>query len=191
MKSIIFASTNPEKFQIAKNICAVNGIKVQQASLEIDEIQGEDPEAIVRDKVQRAYEQLGMPVVVSDDSWDIRALKGFPGAYMKSINYWFTPEDFLRLMDGLDDRHITLHQYLAYTDGNIIKVFSKDIEGKITDRPRGHSDRAPSMTVIELDSDGGKTIAEVFEQDSDVIAKRSTNRNDAWHDLIEWLSENL
>lgn len=159
---------------------------VKPVALDIDEIQGEDPEAIVRDKAHRAYEQLGMPVVVSDDSWSIRALKGFPGAYMKSINYWFSSEDFLRLMNGIEDRRITLHQYLAYTDGNVTEIFQNDIKGQITHKARGKSEKSPNMTVIELDSDNGKTIAEVFESGAEAVVARYKNRPDAWHGFVKW-----
>ena len=169
MKSIYFATSNQEKIQIAQTVCAEAGLTVQPVTLEIDEIQGEDPEVIVRDKAQRAYEQLGMPVVVSDDTWDIPSLKGFPGAYMKSINYWFTPDDFLRLMKGVDDRKIILHQYLAYTDGNVTEVFKNDMPGQIINEARGKSEKSPNMTVTVLDSDNGKTIAEVFEQGEEAI----------------------
>ncbi len=186
MKAICFATSNSEKIQIAQTICSEAGLAIKPVSLDVDEIQGEDPEVIVRDKALRAYQQLGMPVVVSDDTWDIRALNGFPGAYMKSINYWFRPEDFLRLMHGVEDRHITLHQYLAYTDGNVTEVFKNDIEGQIIDKARGKNEKSPNMTVIVLDSDNGKTIAEVFEQGEIAVVTRYKNRPDAWHGFVEW-----
>jgi inosine triphosphate pyrophosphatase len=190
MKSIYFATSNEEKVQIAQAVCGESSITVMPVSIDIDEIQGEDPEVIVRDKAKRAYEQLGMPVVVSDDTWDIRALKGFPGAYMKSINYWFDPEDFLRLMKGITDRHITLHQYLAYTDGNVTEVFKNDIEGQIIDEIRGKNDKSPNMTVTALDSDNGKTIAEVFEQGAEALVARYKGRRDAWHEFVDWYINN-
>ncbi len=186
MKTIYFATTNKEKLQIAQTVCTEANIIIKSVALDIDEIQGEDPELIIRDKAKRAYEQLGMPVVVSDDTWDIRALKGFPGAYMKSINYWFDPEDFIRLMQGVEDRHITIHQYLAYTDGNIIEVFKNDIDGQITNEAHGINEKSPCMTVIVLDSDNGKTIAEVFEQGNEAIVARYKKRPDAWHGFVEW-----
>ena len=186
MKSIYFATSNKEKIQIALTVCAKADIMVQPIALDIDEIQGEDPEVIVRDKAQRAYEQLGMPVVVSDDTWDIPSLKGFPGAYMKSINYWFTPDDFLRLMKGVEDRKIILHQYLAYTDGSVTEVFKNDIPGQIIDESRGKSEKSPNVTVTVLDSDNGKTIAEVFEQGELAVVARYKNRPDAWHGFVEY-----
>jgi len=186
MKTILFATSNKEKIQIAETVCGEANITVKAVAIDIDEIQGEDPEIIVRDKAHRAYEQLGMPVVVSDDTWDIRALRGFPGAYMKSINYWFKAEDFLRLMHGVKDRHITLHQYLAFTDGNVTEVFKNDIEGQIINQARGKNEKSPNMTVIVLDSDNGKTIAEVFEQGAHAVIARYKNRPDAWHGFVEW-----
>lgn len=186
MKSIYFATSNKEKIQIAQTVCAEADIPVQPVALDIDEIQGEDPEVIVRDKAKRAFKQLGMPVVVSDDTWDIPSLKGFPGAYMKSINYWFTPDDFLRLMNGVDDRKIILHQYLAYADGNVMEVFKNDIPGQIIEEARGNSEKSPNMTIIVLNSDNGKTIAEVFEQGEEAVVARYKNRPDVWHGFIEW-----
>ncbi len=172
--------------QIAQTICAEAGLTVKPVALDIDEIQGEDPEVIVRDKARRAHEQLGMPVVVSDDTWDIPSLKGFPGAYMKSINYWFRPVDFLRLMDGIEDRRIILHQYLAYTDGNMTEVFRNDVAGEIANEARGKSEKSPNMTITVLDSDNGKTIAEVLDQDEDAVIARYKDRPDAWHGFVKW-----
>lgn len=186
MEKVFFATTNSEKIQIAQTVCAEAGVVVEPVALDIDEIQGEDSEEIIRDKARRAYEQLGKPVVVSDDTWDIRALNGFPGAYMKSINYWFKPEDFLRLMEGVEDRRITLHQYLAFTDGNVTKVFKNDIHGRVATEARGQNAKSPNMTVTELDSDDGKTIAEVFQAGSAAVADRYKNRSDAWHGFVDW-----
>lgn len=186
MKTIYFATSNSDKIQIAQTVCNEIGIIVKPVKLDIDEIQGEDPELIVRDKARRAYEQFGKPLIVSDDTWDIRALNGFPGAYMKSINYWFKSEDFIRLMHGVEDRQITLHQFLAYTDGTITKIFKNDINGQVIDEIRGKSDKSPSMTIVVLDSDNGKTMAEVFEQGSDTLTARYKNWPDAWQEFADW-----
>lgn len=183
---IYFATGNQEKIQLAESAIKGSDIIIKPVNLEIDEIQGEDPEVIVRAKAEAAYKILETPVIVSDDSWSIRALNGFPGPYMKSINYWFTAQDFLRLMDGIEDRHIEINQYLAYTDGSITNVFRQDIPGKIIHEPRGVNNRSPNMEVIELESDNGKTIAEVFEGDNEVIAKRFENIPNIWAKFIDW-----
>ncbi len=186
MHSVYFATTNKEKLLIAQTVCSKFEITVEQASADIDEIQGEDPVPIVKDKARRAYELLAKPIVVSDDSWDIPALNGFPGPYMKSINSWFKSDDFLRLMEGIEDRTIILHQMLAYYDGDTMKVFKNDIKGKVIDKPRGKNEKSPNMTVTELDNDNGKTIAEVFEQGEKAVAERYLTLPDAWHLFAVW-----
>jgi XTP/dITP diphosphohydrolase len=189
MPIIYFATTNAEKIQIAQTACTEFNISLHVVDLAIDEIQGEDPGRIVRDKVSRAYAKVNNPVVVSDDSWDIKALNGFPGPYMKSINHWFKPDDFLRLMDGIEDRTIVLHQLLAYTDGKTTKIFKNDIYGKIIDQVRGAYDKSPNMTVIALDEDNGKTLAEVFERSKVVRAERYQERHDVWLKFIHWYKQ--
>jgi len=186
MPTIPFATTNPQKLELARAICAQYGYDIESVKLEIDEIQGEEPEPIVTDKARRAYELYGKPVVVSDDSWGIHALHGFPGAYMKSMNHWFTTEDFLRLMHGVQDRRVTLYQYLAYFDGKSVKVFSTQLDGTIAEEPHGHDKKSPIIELVRLDHDNGKTIAEVFEQDAETFAKRYNDRREAWHELMDW-----
>jgi len=189
MPTIYFATTNPQKLQIGQAICAQYGYDVEPVTLDIDEVQGEDAEYIIKDKARRAYELFGKPVVVSDDSWGIRALRGFPGAYMKSMNHWFSSEDFLHLMNGRDDRRITLYQYLAYNDGKNIEVFCNEIDGTIVDSPRGSSDVPPISQIVALDQDNGKTIGEVFEQDDHTFADRYITRREVWHKLMDWYTK--
>ncbi len=189
MTPIAFASSNAEKFAIAQVVCRDAGIEVEQIVIDIDEIQGENPELIVKDKAQRAFEQYGQPVVVSDDSWSIAALAGFPGAYMKSVNYWFKADDWLRLMDGITDRTIVLQQFLAYTDGHQTIVFSNDIPGVVLTSPKGKNDRSPNMEIIALDGDNGKSIAKVFAKGYEAVAERYKNRNDVWHEFVKWHKE--
>ena len=58
MEKILFATSNSYKVLMAKTICAPKGINVEQISLDIDEIQGEDPKVIVEDKARKAYQQI-------------------------------------------------------------------------------------------------------------------------------------
>lgn len=192
MSAINFITSNPEKIQIAKVVCGQYkqfNYQIKSINLDIDEIQGEDPVLIVKDKAFKAYQKLNIPLVVSDDSWDIRALNGFPGPYMKSINHWFKAEDLLRLMHGIEDRKVYIYQYLAYYDGKIMKVFKNTFDGQITQAKRGRNSRSPIMEVIELDLDNGKTLAEIFDEDPEVIIKRYLENNDVWHKFIAWFNK--
>lgn len=90
MKPILFVTSNPVKFKTAQNICSKAGLTLTNLSMDIPEIQAESGEIVARDKALRVYEELKQPILISDDSWMIPGLKGFPGPYMKSVNHSFS-----------------------------------------------------------------------------------------------------
>lgn len=182
-KKLYCATGNTQKFTLGKIAFDEQGVDLEQVFIEVDEIQGEDPEAIVTDKARKAFAAVGSPVIVSDDSWSIPALNGFPGAYMKSMNHWLEPTDFLNLMSDKKDRMIYLDQYLAYIDDEGIVIFNKRLHGVVTSSPRGET--GPSiMRIVELEDDG-MTIAEMFEAG---LANRKNAKRDAWSDAARWFS---
>lgn len=183
MQSMTFATTNTIKFADAQAFCHDNGIKLQQAVIEIDEIQGEDPRVIVADKVKRAYEVLHKPVIVSDDSWKVRALKGFPGPYMKSMNSWLGVDDFLRLMEGINDRTIELHIHLAYYDGADLHLTEYIVIGELLSAPQGPQD-IPWACLAAMQGDNGLSIAEAHEQHDNRAHRESAK---AWQEIVDWL----
>jgi len=116
MKTVIFATTNERKVGEAKLACQKFGIEVRQVKLNIDEIQSGDPQKISREKAKTAYAQIKQPLVVTDTYWNIPALNGFPGGYMKEIAGWFSEEDFLNLMERKTDRRISFAESITYID---------------------------------------------------------------------------
>lgn len=186
MPPIYFSTTNKEKLANAQHVCHLHGIDLESASLDIDEIQGENPVEIVKAKAIAAYEAFGKPIMVSDDSWSIDALRGFPGAYMKSINFWFTTDDFLRLMDGVTDRNVTLDQHLAYYDGIEIVTFNASISGRVLEASYDDNSKSAWMNVVTMEGDEGKSLAEVFNQPPELVAKRYENRPEVWAEAAVW-----
>lgn len=183
-----FVTGNDRKFTVAESICKSAGIEIERFVFDIDEIQGEDPESIITDKVKKAYELIGEPVVVGDDSWSISALNGFPGAYMKSINHWFETEDFLNLLKDKKDRSVLLIRYLAYYDGLEVVLFRQDSPGQIAKEIKGNSS-IPWRNICQLDADDGLTLAEIDEAGLLGSADRNKKHIDPWHDLVKWLKE--
>lgn len=187
---LIFVTGNSNKFAVAKTICGQANIEVEQVVTDIDEIQGEDPLLIIEDKARKAYEAVDKPVVVSDDSWYITALGGFPGAYMKSINAWFKAEDFLNLMRDKTDRSLLFSRLLAYYDGKEVVSFRKDCGGQIANQARGNSD-IPWRNVCILEYDNGKTLAELDNNGTIDSIERLANNPEPWHDLVEWYTNSI
>lgn len=173
MKQLAYVTGNKNKFTAAQYFCSQKGIELSQVVLDIDEIQSEDGEKIVLDKARRAHELTGQPVIVSDHCWSIIGLNGFPGAYMKSVNHWFTAQNFIDLTRTLDNRQVILTEYMAYVDPTETKVFVHHRYGEILHEARGTSP-VPWEQVVAMNDDGGLSVAEVFEQ------TRLSDRREAW-----------
>jgi len=181
MHQLIFCTGNEEKFSNASMVAREFDIELTQQLADVDEIQGEnDALRILKDKVAKAHAIIKQPIIVSDDSWEIPGLNGFPGPYMKSINHWFTPDDFLRLTRDLTDRRIFLIQNVAYTDGETTNFFTDRIEGELQTEARGRFGAALHK-VVSMKGDEGLSIAEVFDG-----GVESANREYAkvWRDLF-------
>jgi inosine/xanthosine triphosphate pyrophosphatase family protein len=187
MRSIIFSTGNQQKFEIAHTVCVNRGLQLTQNTLDIDEIQGEDAEVIIRDKAQKAYTLLSQPVIVSDDSWNIPGLNGFPGAYMKSMDHWFRPEDFLNLTRPLKDRRIILVQMLAYQDSAHQQVFRREYTGTLLTEVHGDTGK-PLQRVVAMPVDNGLSIAEAYESG---ILHAERGIAAGWNDLLDWLNQNV
>ena len=115
MQKLAFVTTNPQKFLIAEKICDEFGVAPERkAGVNITEVQSESGETVAMHKAHEAFRLLQRRVVVTDDTWIIPGLRGFPGPYMSSINQWLTVEDWLRLTRDLVDRRVVMRQIVAY-----------------------------------------------------------------------------
>ncbi|MDB5164814.1 MAG: RdgB/HAM1 family non-canonical purine pyrophosphatase, dITP/XTP pyrophosphatase, partial [Candidatus Saccharibacteria bacterium] len=104
MADFTFVTSNQHKVMTAKIICDKYGVTFDSKDLDIVEVQDDDGEVIAADKARQAFEMCASPVVVNDTTWIIPGLNGWPGPYMKQMNTWFTPDDFVRLTAHLKDR---------------------------------------------------------------------------------------
>lgn len=185
LKELFFVTGNIEKFNYGFMVMEEYNVKLVQASVDIDEIQGENLDLIAQDKAAKAYAQLQQPLVVSDDAWSFEGLNGFPGPYMHSVNEWFSPQDFLNLTQALKNRRVILSQRVVYTDSATTKMFKVNTKGKLLKHAKGVSSH-PSHCVITLEGSGGKSIAEVV---SDKTATKSSASRQVWHKCASWLTQ--
>ena len=178
MKYVTLATTNKRKIGEAQAALKDFDIEVRPVKLDIIEIQSMDPIVIARYKAREAFRLAGKPVVVTDTSWNIPALKGFPGGYMKDVDSWFTPTDFINLMKGHKDKRISFTETIVYQDAKQTKVFAEEFLGGIVDKPRGDSEW-PIEKVAEFD---GFTIAERHNQ-----GRFSHDPKDyVWYKFAKW-----
>jgi len=135
MKQIIFLTGNALKTEIANKILGQYGAIIKSQKFEVPEIQAINGDAISAFGAKFAAEKLNKPVIKSDVSYEIKALRGFPGPFVKFINSWLTADQLLKLMDGTIDRSIEVieHLSLAEPSGEVV-TFRGIAKGKIADR---------------------------------------------------------
>ena len=177
MTTILFATGNSRKITEAAATLAPFDITVEPVRVQIDEIQHHDPTEITKAKARAAYAAAGKPVVVSDTSWAIPALGGFPGGYMKDVSIWWNADNWLDIMRSQADKRILCLEHVAYYDGNELQHFVQQYEGRFIDEARGRVDDAEAIERVVI-LYGNKTMAEQLA-DGDIAS--------AGEELGHWL----
>ncbi len=132
MKKIYFVTTNPLKVKIANDILKKYGIKVIQKNIELPEIQSFNGQIVCEYSAKYARETLNKPVVITDATYSISALNGFPGPFVKFINKWLLAKDILKMMKKKTDRNMIITEYLSYCDENRnLTTFKIDIPCRV------------------------------------------------------------
>ena len=145
---LTFATTNTDKFNKAVSNLKPFNITLTQEKLHLEEMQTHDGLAITKHKAQQAYDLLGKPVLVNDDTWEIPALNGFPATAMKLCNHFLKADDWLRLMAGVNDRSIYLISHYAFHDGQTIHTSTQKYQRYFLDQKQGEHPGAPHLTVV-------------------------------------------
>lgn len=181
---LTYVTGNKNKFENAQKFFVPHGVELMQASLNIPEIQAYDGLEVAKHKAQSAWGLLHETLFVNDASWLIPALNGFPGPYMKYVNEWFMPIDFIHLMEGKEDRTIILKDTIVYIDETGSVVFTNEHRGTILTSPAQGDYRHPSDAVISL-SKSGASISEEISRGVSFIE----NENRVWENFAAWLSK--
>lgn len=179
-KTILFATGNSRKIAEARKSFLQYGIGVVTVEVNTDEIQHHDSREITKAKALAAFAVTGEPVVVQDTSWNIPALGGFPGGYMKDVANWWQTDDWLRIMEGTDRRIICI-EHVAYCDKDGVVHFSAEFPGLIAKESHGRSSSSIEKVAKLYGSD--KTLAQM--NDSSEIAY-TTGGLEHWQKFATW-----
>lgn len=182
MRTVLFATGNERKIHEARTTLASYDIVIEPVKVEINEIQHTDPAEITKAKARAAFAATKRPVVVSDTSWSIPSLGGFPGGYMKDVSFWLQDQDWLTLMQRQKDRRIFCHEHIAFFDGKNIQHFMQEYEGKFATEARGRITKNESFERCVI-LYGGETMAEQLERGETASAGESLRH---WQRFGEW-----
>jgi len=174
------ATGNPHKVEEIEEALAGTGVSVEQAEVDIHEIQAPDVEDVARRKVLDSYESLD----VDDTGLYVDALGGFPGSQASFFLERCGVDGLLTLMEDKDVRDAYFKTAMAIhepaTDEFTVLVGRCD--GMIPDEPRGDDGFGYDPVFIPEGHD--KTFAEDTEHKMEVSHRRQVI--DA---LVDWVQE--
>lgn len=131
MEHLYLVTGNPHKLKEWQQIIPKN-IVMETADVDLPEIQSDDLEEIVRDKVKRAYEVVGKPVVVEDIAAGLDEFDGLPGPFIKFFNKRLGGDAMYQLA-GHQEARATVSASVAYYDGSEMIVVRADIHGRVVE----------------------------------------------------------
>ncbi|MDF2612257.1 MAG: hypothetical protein K0S71_43 [Clostridia bacterium] len=143
MKNVLFISTNENKVKEMKRIFEELNLEISIQGYgninKVVEIQTDNLETLVIDKLKRIYEQVKRPVIVEHTVLKIAALKGYP--YTETQLFWdkFQAEGILELISHYEDRAAEAETVIAYCDGKNIVIGNGCTNGRISEEVKGES----------------------------------------------------
>lgn len=168
MKHLHLVTGNAHKLKEWKQIIPQD-ITMDIADVDLDEIQSDDVEEIVRDKARRAYEVVGKPVVVEDVSAGLEKLDGLPGPFIKFFNKRLGGDALYKLAGGVEAR-ATVSASVAYYDGTDMIIVRADIHGRVVE-PRTREGFGFDITFVP---DGeSETFAEMTPEKKNSLSHRA------------------
>lgn len=165
MNEIVFVTTNKGKIAYANSL--LDDTKVIPYEMDLIEPRGNDIRAIAISKVRQAYDKVKTPCIAMDVGFFIRALNGFPRAYVNSTLETIGIAGILKLMENVDDRHCEFRECLAYYDGHTIETFESIGPSSLSESIRGKENESmlSDLWYIVVPNEFSKTLAEFTETD--------------------------
>lgn len=122
---ITFVTGNAGKLATAREHLAPLGIEVEQARLDLDEIQSLDVQDVAMHKAWQAFRALGRPLIIEDSGFGIDELGGYPGPMIKHALAALGATGIARLADLTATRACRFSSCLVYIDSHgIPRVFT-------------------------------------------------------------------
>lgn len=132
-----FLSGNQHKLEETQRILAPEGVEVVAVSQKIEELQTEDVDRLVRDKLTKAFESIGRPLFVEHTGLYLDGLNGLPAGLTQIFWDKLEADRFAALVKGLGDPNVVAKTVLGYCDGRQMHLFEGAIRGHVPESPAG------------------------------------------------------
>ncbi|XQU09615.1 non-canonical purine NTP pyrophosphatase [Halomonas sp. LY9] len=167
---IRFMSGNAHKIAEVERILTPVGVDIVPVSKKIEELQTEDVESLVRDKLAKAFEAIGRPLFVEHTGLYLSGLNGLPAGLTQIFWDRLKADRFADLVAGLGDDKVTAKTILGYCDGREIHIFEGVISGTVPNKPAGPT--GFQWDCVFVPNGSTKTFAEMGTAKDEISMRR-------------------
>jgi XTP/dITP diphosphohydrolase len=157
--------------------------KLLQDQTEINEIQTEDIDLLVRDKALKAFEKIRRPLIVDHTGLYFSLLNGFPGGLTSVFYDKLKSEGIAAVIGASANSKVQATTVLAYCDGKKINLFKGSIAGEVAKNPVGTE--GFQWDTIFVPEGYDKTFAELGDAKKNEISMRKR----AFDQLADFLNK--
>lgn len=145
-------------------------VEVIAAKYTINEIQTEDVNSLVRDKLLKAFKIIGRPVFVEHTGLYIESLNEFPGGLTQIFWDKLQADKFCELFGNGDNTNLVAKTIIGYCDSRKIHLFEGAIKGTISEIPKGNRDF--QWDCVFTPEGESETFAEMGNRKNEISMRR-------------------
>lgn len=179
VQSILFVTSNINKFAEAKRILSKFNINLIHYNFSYNEIRSEYLEEIAKDAAKKLFKVIRKELIVEDSGLFIDSLNGFPGTYSAWVFKKIGNEGILKLMKNLKNREASFKSCIAFASDKCIKTFIGEVRGKISLKIRGN--QGFGFDPIFIPKNYKKTFAE-----NENLKNKISHRTNALLKFANW-----
>lgn len=173
ISTYILATGNENKWREAQRILSSLGssIALVRQNVDLPELQAATTQQVAIEKVRVAFDSVRAPVIVEDTGFEIEALGGFPGPFIKFWERLGGLASICRAVDGTANRNATAVCVLGVCirDGTASAIEGR-IDGTIAAEPAGA--HGFGWDAIFIPRGESRTFAEMTNEEKDRISHR-------------------
>lgn len=167
---IRFLSGNEHKITEVKRILGPAGVEIVPVPKKIEELQTQDVDALVKDKLTKAFKLIGRALFVEHTGLYLRGLNEFPAGLTEIFWERLKEDRFTDLVAKLGDAKVIAKTVLGYCDGYRMHLFEGAIEGTVPRSPAGP--RHFQWDCVFVPDGSEQTFAEMGAAKDDISMRR-------------------
>jgi XTP/dITP diphosphohydrolase len=167
---LLFVTSNPHKISEADAILRPHDVIVKGINLKVEELQTDDTERLAKDKVLKAFREVGRPLFVEHTGLHLTHLNGLPGGLTQLFWDKLEADQFAQLFGNTLDTSVVAKTIICHIDGRKCRTFAGEAAGHIAPEPRGSREFQWDCCFIPDGYD--QTYAELGQDRKNAISMR-------------------